>query len=89
MLAEATYGAELSEHTKQEMADVATAACASERMALAGVPNYIKETVLGAKGCPRFRVAAGAIKAHLDTSRQTQARCALRRCPNSNKKRAG
>ncbi len=63
MLAGALYGADLRNYAKTELTETTTAVFASERMAVAGVPNYVKKIALGAEGCPGFRVAASTVKA--------------------------
>ncbi len=62
MLAGALYGAELNLYTNKELTYMTSAVFASERMDVAGVPNYIKEVVLGTEACPVFKVAVAPIK---------------------------
>ncbi len=57
LLAGALYGAELNPYTTEELTFMTTAAFASERLVVAGVPNYIKEIVLGTEARPAFKVA--------------------------------
>ena len=77
IIAGALYGAELNNYKEAYVAAMNTAVFASERADVGGVPNFIKEVVLGPEKLPSFKVAASSIKTFAREIRLRADKCRL------------
>ncbi len=59
----ATYGAATTAYTKQEIQFMKSRVYESERLDIAGVPNMVKDLILGIQNDPEFSIRFQAIEA--------------------------